>query len=106
VLISAQEFPNILPGRHAHGPIIIPDKVATQMETDGACALELELILVLQQTSDGFYILGDCSNVICIHRNILRDVAIMSHPYVGLCIAGLNSHVTETIGKLFMPMEA
>ncbi len=54
MLISAKEFLNVLPGRHAHSPIFILDKVTTQMEADGACALKLELILVLQQISDGF----------------------------------------------------
>jgi len=53
-----QEFLNILPWGHAHGSIFISYKVTTQMEADGACTLELELTLVLQQVSDGFWVLG------------------------------------------------
>ncbi len=91
VLISAQEFLGVLPGRHAHGPIFILDKVATKMKANGACTLKLELILVLQHVSDGFWVLGSCSNVINIDTNVFVDVTIALHPDIGHCLAGLKS---------------
>ena len=40
-LISAQEFLNVLPWGHAHGPFIFPDEVAAKMEADWTCTLNL-----------------------------------------------------------------
>ncbi len=105
-LIGTQTFLNVLPWRHAHGPILISDKVTTQVEADGACTIKLELILILQKVSDGFWVLGSCSNVIHIDANVLIDVANTLHPNVKFSFAWLESYVLETVSISFMPMEA
>jgi len=76
------------------------------MEADGACIFELELILVLQHVSDGFWVLGSCGNVINIDANVLVDIAIALHPDVLLCLAGLKSHVMKAVNKAFVPAKA
>ena len=51
-LISAQEFVNVLPWGHAHGPVFFPDEVTTKMEAYWTCTLELKLILGLQKITN------------------------------------------------------
>jgi len=41
VLIGTQEFLNVLPRGHVHGPILFSNKIATQLEGDGAISLSL-----------------------------------------------------------------
>ncbi len=87
-------------------PSLFPNKDTAQMEADEACTLELELIFLLQQVSDSFWVLGSCGSIIDIYFNALVDVAIMPHPNVKFSLAWMESHAPEIVGKAFLPMEA
>ncbi len=106
VIVSAQEFLNVLPWGHAYGSIGFPDEVATKMKADWTRTFEHRLILVLQKISDSLGVLGSCSDIIHIDSYILIDIAILSHPDIQLGLAWGESHDSETISKVLMPMEA
>ena len=106
VLISAQEFLNVLPWGHAHGPIVFPDKVATKMEADQTHTLELKLILGLQKISNSLGVFGSSSDIIHIDPYVFIDIAILPHPDIWLSLAWSEPHVPEAIGKALMPMKA
>jgi len=60
----------------------------------------------LGEISDSLGILCSCSNVIHIDINVLIDVTILLHPKVRFSLAWMESHVPETVSKVFMPTEA
>jgi len=46
-LVGTQEFLNVPLWGHAHGSVVFPDEVATKVEADQTCTLELKLIFVM-----------------------------------------------------------
>ena len=106
MLVGGLEFVNILLGGHAHGTIIVPNEVAAKVEGDWSCSLKLELISALQLISYSLGILGSCSKVVDIDPNVFVDITILPHPDVQFCLARLETHVPEAVGKSFVPMES
>jgi len=105
--ICAQEFLDVLPWGHAHGSIIFPDKVTTEVKANRTHTFQLKLILVLQKISDSLRVFSSSSsNIIHIDSYVLIDIAILLHPDIWFSLAWRESHVSEAIGKALMPMEA
>ena len=56
--------------------------------------------------SNSLGVLGSSSDIIHIDSYVLIDIAMLSHPDIWLGLAWRESHVSEAIGKVFMPTKA
>ncbi len=91
--MGINEFIDVDLGCHAKGSIIISDEAATQVETYGSGALQLEVVLVLKGIDDGLGILGCNGNIIHVYGDVFVDIVFALHPDIGLCLTWLEAHI-------------